>query len=168
MLALVLSFLIVVLDQAVKVWVCASFFPGESRPVLPGWFDLTYVRNTGAAWGLLGGLSGWLAAFSVVMLVVITVFRRSFLCDTLIHRVAFGAMVGGIVGNMIDRLRLAYVVDFLDFQWRGHHFPAFNVADIAICTGVGLYVLSSFWLSAHPLNSCREEPTQNSPTGAGA
>jgi signal peptidase II len=57
---------------------------------------------------------------------------------------AGGLMLGGIVGNLVDRLRLGYVVDFLDFYWGRHHFPAFNVADSAICTGVGLYILSQF------------------------
>jgi signal peptidase II len=76
------------------------------------------------------------------MLVVIVCFRRSFLNDVPGHRLALGLMVGGIVGNLIDRLRLQYVVDFLDFHWGVHHFPAFNVADSSICIGVGLYILS--------------------------
>ncbi len=157
--ALCLSFLIVALDQLSK-WLVRIEFPlGHSIPIVPGCFNLTYVRNTGAAWGMMGGLNGWLAVLSIVMLIVIVVFRRSFLSDVPVHRVALGCMVGGIVGNLLDRVRLDYVVDFLDFHAGVHHFPAFNVADSAICVGVGLYVASSFWLTAHPLNSGRGEQT---------
>ncbi len=127
------------------------FLPGEGVPVIPGFFNLVYVRNTGAAWGMLGGLTGWLVVFSILMLLVIVIFRRSFLNDTLTHRFAFGFMIGGIVGNLIDRVRLQYVVDFLDFHAGVHHFPAFNVADSAICIGVGLYMITAFLTSSHPL-----------------
>ena len=146
MLALLLSSFIVAADQFTKFLVRNDFYPGDSLPVWPGLFHLTYVRNTGAAWGMLGGLNGWLAGLSVVMLLALVIFRRSLLSDTLAHRLALGLMIGGIVGNLMDRLRLSYVVDFLDFFWHGHHFPAFNVADASICVGVGLYVLTSFGL----------------------
>jgi signal peptidase II len=151
MLVLILSFLIVLADQVTKYQICRRFYPGETIPVIPDLFNLAYVRNTGAAWGMLGGLNMWLAAFAVVMLVVMIVFRRSFLADILIHKLALGLMIGGIVGNLLDRLRLQYVVDFLDFHWSVHHFPAFNVADAAICVGAGLYILSSFISPSHPL-----------------
>jgi signal peptidase II len=143
MLALVLSFVVVLVDQIAKEAVRRRLFPGAIVPLVSGWFNLTHVRNTGAAWGMLGGLNGWLALLSVIILVSIVLFRRSYLSDTLTHRVALGLMIGGIVGNLIDRLRLHHVVDFLDFHFRGHHFPAFNLADSAICVGVGLYLLSS-------------------------
>ena len=152
---LCLSFLIAVLDQFTKWLIRRQFLPGDSVTLVGGLFNLTYVRNTGAAWGMFGGLNFWLAALSVVMLVLIVVFRRSFLSDVAIHRVALGCMIAGIAGNLMDRVRLNYVVDFLDFHWGAHHFPSFNVADSAICIGVGLYIISSFWLSAHPLNSGR-------------
>ncbi len=162
MLVLLLSVAVAVLDQVTKDQVMTHFYPGESLAMVPGFFDLVYVRNTGAAWGMFGGSNGWLALFSVVMLVVIVVFRRSFLSDTWIHKVAFGLMTGGITGNLIDRLRLNYVVDFLDFHWYSHHFPAFNVADSAICVGVGLYMLTALMSPTHPLrgpgpNGCSDQ-----------
>ena len=154
MLVLVLSFVTVLLDQAAKYLVLGHFYPGEVLPIVPGFFNLTSVRNTGAAWGMLGGFNGWLALLSVVVLLLIVLFRRSFLTDSLTHRIALGCMIGGIVGNLVDRLRLQYVVDFLDFHWRDvYHFPSFNVADSAICIGVGLYVLTAFLMSSHPLNA---------------
>ena len=144
MLVLLLALGIAVVDQVTKQLVRMSFYVGESRPVLEGFFDLTYVRNTGAAWGILGGQNASLTILSIVMLVLVVVLRRSFLSDTWVHRLALGLMLGGILGNLVDRLKLGYVTDFLDFYWRGHHWPAFNVADAAICTGVFIYILSSF------------------------
>jgi signal peptidase II len=145
MLVLLLSVAVVILDQVTKHLITLRFYLGESIPVVPGFFDLAYVRNTGAAWGMLGGFNGLLVALSLAVLVVLIFFRRSFLTDSLIHRLALGLMLGGIVGNLLDRVRLQYVVDFLDFHWQMHHFPAFNVADSAICVGVGLYMISAFF-----------------------
>jgi len=147
MLVLCLSFAVAILDQATKYLVRSHLRVGERIPVIPSVFDLSYVRNTGAAWGLMAGLNDWLVVLSVVMLVVIIVFRRTFIVDAVLQRVAMGLMIGGIAGNLIDRLRLSYVVDFLDFYWGTHHFPAFNVADASICTGVGLYALSQFLMA---------------------
>jgi signal peptidase II len=115
------------------------------------------VRNTGAAWGILGGQNASLSLLSIVMLALMFFFRRSLLSDTWEHRLALGLMAGGIVGNLMDRLRLGWVTDFLDFHWNGHHWPAFNVADAAICTGVGIYMLSSLWVKRHPLHRPAEE-----------
>jgi signal peptidase II len=152
---LLLGLIIAVLDQVTKYVVRLTFAVGESRPVIHGVFDLTYVRNTGAAWGILGGQNASLTILSVVMLAAILFFRRSFLSDTWEHRVALGSMVGGIVGNLMDRLRLGWVTDFLDFHWNGYHWPSFNVADAAICVGVGIYILSALWLAGHPLHESR-------------
>lgn len=142
MLILCLSFAVAVLDQLTKHLIRQDMVVGSRIPVIPGFFDISYVRNTGAAWGMLSGLGGWLVAVSVIMLIVIVFFRRTFMTDSLVDRVAVGFIIAGIVGNLIDRLRLGYVVDFLDFYVGRHHFPAFNVADSAICTGVGLCILT--------------------------
>lgn len=153
MMVLLLGSTIAVLDQITKYVVRMTFALGESRPVIDGFFDLTYIRNTGAAWGIFGDQNAGLTVLSVVMLALMLIFRRSFLSDTWEHRVALGLMIGGIVGNLLDRLRLGWVTDFLDFHWRGaYHWPAFNVADAAICVGVGIYILSALWLTRHPLH----------------
>ena len=149
MLILCLSFSVALLDQFTKHIIRTRFALGEQVSVIPGLFSLSYVQNTGAAWGMLQGLSHWLVIFSFLMLAVVVFFRRSFAGDGLIGRMSVGLMVAGIVGNLIDRVRLGYVVDFLHFYWRSHEFPAFNVADSAICTGVGLYLLSQI-LSPRP------------------
>lgn len=162
MLPLLLALFIAVLDQVSKQHIRYSFALGESRVVLDGFFSLTYVRNTGAAWGMLGGQNVALALLSVIMLAVLVVFRRSFLSDSWEHRVALGLMIGGIIGNFFDRVRLGWVTDFLDFYWRGYHWPAFNVADASICTGVGLYVISTLWIRRHSLNNPSEMPGEGS------
>lgn len=144
MLPLLLGIAITLIDQLTKLLVTQRFYLYESVPVLPGLFNLRYIQNTGAAWGMFAGGHGWLSALSVVVLAALVVFRRAFFAEGLADRVAFGLIIGGIVGNFIDRVRLNYVVDFFDFHFGKHHFPAFNVADAAICCGVALYVFSQF------------------------
>lgn len=148
MIVLLLSFAIALADQIIKYMVRERFGLHESIPVVSGVFHLTYVRNTGAAWGIFGGWNAWLALLSIVMLVVIVCFRRALLSEHVMQRIALGLMLGGIIGNLVDRIRLFYVVDFLDCFWGNSHFPAFNLADAAICSGVFLYILSSMWLSS--------------------
>ncbi len=153
MLPLLITIGITLLDQWTKWWVRDEFALGESREIIPGFFHFTYLRNPGAAWGLFGGHNTFLTVLSIAMLAALFIFRRSFLSDTWEHRVALGLMVGGIIGNLLDRVRWGYVVDFLDFQIFGYHWPVFNVADSAICVGVGIYIVSSLWMSSHPLHS---------------
>lgn len=154
MLALILGLAIVVLDQFTKVWVRTSFVcGGEPNPVIPGFFNLVYVRNPGAAWGMLGGQQVILILLSIVVLVMLSIFHRRFLNPTLDHRIALGLMIGGILGNLIDRIKFGWVTDFLDFHIGTHHWPSFNVADSAICIAVGLYLLSSLWHKKHPLKN---------------
>ena len=155
MLALLTGLVIAFFDQWTKQIVRMDFTLHESRPVVDGFFNLTYIRNTGAAWGLFGGQNAALILLSLVMLVMLVFFRRSFLSRIWEHNLALGLMLGGIVGNLFDRWRLGWVTDFLDFYWRGHHWPAFNIADAAICGGVVLYILSSFWVAGHPLHETR-------------
>ena len=146
MLILTLSFSLALLDQVTKYLIRKNLVPGECIEIIPGLFNISYVRNTGAAWGMLSGFGDLLIILSLVMLFVLVFFRKHFLTDTLMHRIATGLMLAGIIGNLIDRIRLGYVVDFLDFHWHMHHFPSFNVADSAICVGVGLYMISQVFL----------------------
>ncbi|MBN1557346.1 MAG: signal peptidase II [Lentisphaerae bacterium] len=144
MVVLCVALAVAVADQVTKFLVLQRMALGVRIPVIPGFFNLSHVQNTGAAWGMLQGLNGWLVLLSVVMLAVILVFRKHFVTEALWQRAAMGLMVGGIAGNMLDRVRLGFVVDFLDFYTGVHHFPAFNIADSAICIGVGLYIVSQF------------------------
>jgi signal peptidase II len=88
---------------------------------------------------------------SITVLILLAVYHRRVLNSTLDHRIALGLMIGGICGNLIDRIRVGWVTDFLDFHIGTHHWPSFNIADSAICIAVGLYLLSSLWHKEHPL-----------------
>ena len=143
MTPLLVALFVIVFDQVTKEWVRGVFSLHESLPLVPGFFNFTYVRNTGAAWGIFSGQNLALSLLAFVMLVALVLFRRKLLPPGKPHRIALGLLCGGIVGNLFDRLRLDYVTDFLDFHFRGAHFPAFNVADSAICVGVFIYLLGT-------------------------
>jgi len=134
---------IVVFDQLTKYFVREFIVFGTIHPVIPGVMNLTYLRNPGAAWGILGEQGISLTVLSIVMLVLMIVFRRSFLNDTRTHKIALGLLAGGIVGNLIDRVKCGAVTDFLDFYIGTSHWPSFNVADSAICIGVAIYVVTT-------------------------
>ena len=134
---------IVVADQLAKWAVLGSFAPGERR-VLTGFFNLVLVLNKGAAFSFLADAPGWqtplLVVFSLVAAVIVSVLllrspARAMSCAGL------GLILGGALGNVIDRLRFGQVVDFLDFHALGWHWPAFNLADSAITVGAALLIL---------------------------
>jgi len=168
MRVLCLSFALTFLDQASKHAVRLRLVPGEDVVVVPGFLNLRYVQNTGAAWGLLEGANHWLVALSLAVLIFLAAFRRLIIRDGALQAFALGLMVAGIAGNLQDRIRLGYVVDFLDFYWRTHHFPAFNVADTAICTGVGLYVLAQLLGDRRPSQDAALDVTAGGAPGADA
>lgn len=154
MTVLLIGLAVLVLDQLSKVWVRSVLvYGGESIPVIPGLFNLVYVRNEGAAWGLLSGQQPILILISITVLLLLVRGHRRVLNPTLDHRIALGLMCGGICGNLIDRIRLGWVMDFLDVHIGAYHWPSFNVADAAICVAVSLYLLSSLWHHRHPLRS---------------
>ena len=143
-----LALCVLALDQLTK-WIVLRCIPaGDEIVVIPGCFNLVHRDNTGAAWSLFTGNNAVLALVALVALVALFFARRQFSSHTLLGQLAFGLIFGGIIGNLTDRLlptRHA-VVDFLYFylQQRGGGelgFPAFNVADSAICTGVAIIFL---------------------------
>lgn len=138
-----LMMVVTVADQFTKHVIWSSFRLGEFRSVVPGLLNLRYIRNDGAAWGLFAGLRWPLVAVSAGMLAMLYVHRRELVGMGRLGRWAMGLLLGGIVGNLIDRLRFGYVVDFVDVHVRQSHFPAFNIADAAICVGVALYMLAT-------------------------
>ncbi len=131
-------------DQLTKFLITGWLATGEVYPVIPGFFHLVNWYNTGAAWGMFQNSNLVLAIISALALMAIVVFRRSLQLERPGHAPTVGLIAGGILGNLLDRLRVGHVIDFLDFQIAGHHWPAFNVADSAICVGVGLYVVLSW------------------------
>lgn len=141
---------IVFLDQLTKQMVMNSLPLWKSRPVIDGFFNLVHVRNRGAAFGFLNRSDiewqFWLfAAFTLLAVVLVLFMVRALKPPTLLALSAFGAILGGAAGNFIDRVRFRHVVDFLDFYLGAWHWPAFNVADIAICYGVAVFALITFF-----------------------
>ena len=137
---------VILIDLWTKWLVVQKIDLHEFVPVIPHLFQLVHVRNTGAAFGigantdsriiplLLNG--GAIAVFCVVVVYAL----RSAVTDRLLQS-GLHLILGGAIGNLLDRFRFGYVVDFLDVYWRNHHWPAFNVADSAICIGIGLLFL---------------------------
>jgi signal peptidase II len=136
--------IIAVLDQFTK-WLVVHFIgPEESRVVIAGFFELVQVQNTGAAWGMFKDYNFVLTVVSVLAVLALYCFRHSLQLQRRGPRVALGLIAGGIIGNLIDRIRVHHVIDFLYFYVGQYHWPAFNVADSAICVGVGLYIILSW------------------------
>ena len=138
---LLLAAAVLALDQTAKAAALRVFADGGAFAVVPGFFDLRLVLNDGAAWGMLAGRQWLLMLVSAAMLAVLWWNRRE-LAAARLSRVAAGLLAGGIAGNLVDRALRGRVVDFLDFHWlEAYHYPTFNVADVAICAGVGLLLL---------------------------
>ena len=134
-------------DQITKAYVYRVLHHFQSVEIIRDFFHITHVRNTGAAFGLLAGPAHPLrtALFIVISGIaigaILLIYRRIEDDDTL-HALAFALLLGGAVGNLVDRVWVGHVIDFLDFHWYNHHWPAFNFADAAICGGIGLIILN--------------------------
>ena len=132
------------LDLLTKFWVVRSFELYESRELIPGLLALTSVRNYGAAWSILTGYGWLLLLFAVAAAAALCIFFRKIAEGWTERYFAIMLLFAGIIGNSVDRSMRGAVVDFIHVHWHNvWHYPVFNVADIAICTGVGLFVLSN-------------------------
>ncbi|HUC84138.1 MAG TPA: signal peptidase II [Candidatus Acidoferrales bacterium] len=154
---------VLVCDQITKWLVLRYIPPGDEIPVIPFFFNLTHRANTGAAWSMFTGNNAALATLALAALVVLYLTRHHFSAHRLLGQFAFGLIFGGIIGNLTDRLlpgRHA-VVDFLHFYMarRGttdiFDFPAFNVADSAICTGVALIFILNWQDEPKPMTAAK-------------
>jgi signal peptidase II len=139
-----IAFVIVLIDQLTKITVAKLFSYGETLPVT-GFFNLVLVYNPGAAFSFLGDQGGWQRWFFTAIAIVAIGFILYLLKRHAGQRLfcwALALILGGAVGNVIDRVAYGHVIDFLDFYWRGWgHFPAFNVADIGISVGAVLFIV---------------------------
>lgn len=142
------AFAVIVADQLSKWWILENFRLYETREVIPGLFNLVYVTNTGAAFSMLADLeTPWRDYFFLIIgSVAILGFTVGYFLIRHEHRwygPAFALIAGGAAGNLVDRLRFGAVVDFLDIYVGKYHWPAFNIADSAICIGAGIFVVLS-------------------------
>jgi signal peptidase II len=144
-----LSLLAIVLDQASKLAIVDSMQLYQSIPIMP-YFNLTYVHNTGAAFSFLSEAGGWqrwfFAGLALVISVVIAIWLARLKQHETLLAIALSLVLGGAIGNLIDRLAYGYVIDFLDVYYQTWHWPAFNIADSSITLGVILMLVESFGL----------------------
>ena len=143
-----LSAIVVALDQFTKQWVEEAFVLYESLPVT-SFFNLTLVYNTGAAFSFLADAGGWQRWFFLILALVICTYLVYWLLqmkkDQLILPFAIAMIIGGAIGNVVDRMLHGHVIDFLDFYYQQWHWPAFNLADSAITLGVILFIWDAFF-----------------------
>jgi len=142
-----LSALVVVLDQVSK-WVMVSWLSlYETVAVIP-YFNFTMAYNTGAAFSFLAGAGGWQRWFFIVLTTVIStvlfIWLKKLSTQAKLEAISISLILGGAIGNVIDRIYFGYVIDFLDVYVGSYHWPAFNIADSAICIGAALLIIDSF------------------------
>ncbi|HEY0844134.1 MAG TPA: signal peptidase II [Noviherbaspirillum sp.] len=140
-----LALLVAGTDQAIKYAVHDGLPYGASIP-LTGFFNFVHRWNTGAAFSFLADAGGWQRYFFSAIAIIVSVMLGWMLTKPRpkTEAAAYSLILGGALGNVIDRIHRGYVVDFLDFHWQGWHWPAFNLADIGICVGAALLVIGTF------------------------
>ncbi len=159
------SGILIFLDQWTKSWAVKTLFLGTSLPISPrelytkkievfSWWNYQLVGNKGAAWGMFGNLPDsirlpFFTLIGVIAVVGIFVFYyRSY--QQFLMRISLISIFAGAIGNIIDRMTIGYVIDFIDWHYNGYHWPTFNVADIAISVGVGLMLVQMILESIYP------------------
>jgi len=142
-----ISVIVLLLDQATKLWVDGSMKLYQTIE-LNSFVQLTYLRNTGAAFSFLSDAGGWQRWFFVglalIVTVVLTVWVSRLPANSKWLAISLTLILGGALGNVIDRIAYGYVIDFIDVFYQDWHWPAFNIADSAICIGVVMMLLDSF------------------------
>ena len=144
---LAISLCIALLDQGTKLWIESLFQRGERLPVT-GFFNIVLVYNTGAAFSFLSDAAGWQRYVLIAIAIAAVALIAGLLAQSTakgVYRWALVLILGGALGNLWDRITMGEVVDFLDFYVAGWHWPAFNLADSAICVGAALLVIDGLW-----------------------
>lgn len=145
----ILGLTVFALDQVSKIWIDLkvpfdrfhSHAPGTDITVIPGFFYIIHVGNTGAAWSMFSGFPVVLAALAAATLIGIYFWRHSLGLKDKFTQLCFGLLCGGIVGNLVDRLLHGHVIDFIDLHFGSYIYPTFNIADAGICIGVLFYII---------------------------
>lgn len=141
---IVMIVVILLMDQITKFWINMSMSLGESITLITGFFKITNVHNTGAAWSMFEGNMVFFYLITIVFVVAMIYFYRNSEEADRMTKFGIVLMMAGAIGNFVDRIALQYVRDFLDFIILGYDFPVFNVADMSLCIGVGVVILSVF------------------------
>jgi signal peptidase II len=160
-----LPMIIVLVDQATKAMIRATLAEHDSRTIVPGFIDFTHVLNSGAAFGFLNGVdfpfkTVVIAVIATAALIGVGVYAASLAHHQIIARLGLALIIGGAAGNLIDRIAVGYVLDFVDVYANGWHFWAFNVADAAITVGVTLMILDLLGLGRSLERVATKSPAQ--------
>ncbi|MEG1288376.1 MAG: signal peptidase II [Bacilli bacterium] len=139
--SLIVAFLIVFIDQLVKLSIDNSFLLGESNIIIKGFFNITKVYNYGASWSMFSGMINFLIVISLCSFIVL-IYYQEFFKKNFRNVLAFGLIYGGLFGNLIDRLSRSHVIDYFDFKIFNYNFPVFNIADIALVVGFILLLIA--------------------------
>lgn len=149
--------LVIVIDQITKHLVQNMLELHQSIPVIPNLFDIRLVHNDGAAWGILSGKRLLLVLLPIVVCFFLWLSWKEISKGSKLEKLFIGLFLGGMFGNLIDRVVLGYVIDFLDFYWKKSHFPAFNIADSAICVSVFIYFLNMLFFTKKKKQALEEK-----------
>ena len=139
----IISFIILILDVISKRLVINLMLEDESFSVIDNFFSITYAKNTGVAFSFLDGYVGFIILMTVIVIFIIFSYIKDSM-KNIVDEVGYGFIIGGAIGNLLDRVIYGYVVDFLDFNIFGYNYPIFNLADTFIVVGVFLLIINSF------------------------
>ncbi len=150
---LLITLIFLSLDQFSKLWVKGTLYFGDRIIVIPGILDITYVENSGGAFGIFGGLSApyktiIFTVFALAAIALILYYIIKITLDSPSIYWGLALILSGAIGNFVDRLRLGYVVDFINLHYKNYHWPVFNVADMTICIGLAVIGISYLFLSS--------------------
>ncbi len=152
---ILIAILVIALDQLSKWWIRALFELYEAIPVFPG-LQIIYVRNLGAAFSFLSSAGGWQRWFFIVLSVLasiaIVIWISRLPKQRRLEALGLSLVLGGAIGNLVDRVLLGYVVDFIDVYYQSWHWPVFNVADSAITVGVAIMIIDILFYQRHELS----------------
>ncbi len=140
---IIIAIICFLIDFFSKLLVINNLEIGTGITIIPSFFSISYIRNTGAAWGILSNGTLVLALLSVIFLIIAIKYIYDLKSISKLSMFSYGMFIGGIVGNLVDRVFRNYVIDFLSFNIFGYHFPVFNIADCFIVISIFLIVIES-------------------------
>ncbi len=139
--------IVLTLDYVSKQWVLDQLVPGQTKSLAP-WLNLLYARNYGAAFGLLAEQGGWqrwiFTGMGIIIIAVLLIMMYHTSAQKKLNNIAYSFLIGGTLGNLIDRCWQGFVIDFIDFYIKTWHYPTFNVADTFICLGAAMMAIENF------------------------
>ena len=140
---IIITIICIFIDFISKLLITSNLEVGESITIIPNFFSISYIRNTGAAWGILSNDTLILAMVSMIFLIFAIKYINDLKTISKLSIFSYGMLIGGIIGNLIDRLFRNYVVDFFSFNIFGYNFPVFNIADCFIVISIALIVIET-------------------------